>query len=73
MRDFRILRFREDAKPITIFYSSKAARDKGAAKWANRDGVQVGTEAYCDPSGTGEQWDWWLDGSVEPATPEATA
>lgn len=70
---YRILRFKEDlTRNICIYFKTRAAMEQGAHRWARRDGADVGTEEYCDPSADYDDcwipmWGWWLDGVVKPA------
>lgn len=59
MRTYGILRFKADAYPIAIRYSTKERRDAAAQRYADRDHWVVGTEEFIGR-------DWWLDGVVVP-------
>jgi hypothetical protein len=59
-RMYRILRFKPDAKPTSISYATKEARDKKAQVYADKDGYVVGLEEW-------SKRDWWLTGEVVPS------
>jgi len=65
-RPYRILRFKSDVTPISISYATKEARDKGAQRYADKDGHVVGVEEWMKPDEWND-WDWWFTGQVVPS------